>query len=101
MASGVLETLEPAHECTQECAQEHYDRAAWDHLNRLNAMTPEERKRHFAESDRIDWYIAHPRPGTRCTRCGSMVLERKWSSVHIDWQCLEPTCREFWEWKAL
>ena len=101
MANGVVEApSEGYHDCTQECAQAHYDRAAWDYLNWLNGLTREERNRHFAEDKRLDWYLAHQRPSPRCTKCGNTVLERRWSSDHVDWQCLEATCREFWEWRA-
>lgn len=80
--------------------QDLYDRAAWDYLNWLNGLTSDERRKHFAESARLDWYFAHPRPSPRCSKCGNTVLERRWSSEHVDWQCLEETCREFWEWRA-
>ena len=101
MANGVVEAPSAGyHDCTPVCAQAHYDRAAWDYLNWLNGLDSEARDRHFAEERRLDWYMAHPRPATRCTKCGNTVLERRWSRDHVDWQCLEATCREFWEWKA-
>ena len=101
MADGVLAAQDAGwHDCTPVCAQAHYDRAAWDYLNWLNGLTREERNRHFAEDKRLDWYLAHPRPSPRCTKCGNTVLERRWSRDHVDWQCLEATCREFWEWRA-
>jgi hypothetical protein len=101
MSDGRAESSEPPrHDCTQECAQEHYDWAAWDYVNWLNELSQKERDRYFANSKWLDLYFKHPKPSTRCTKCGEVVIERKWSKTHIDWQCLEPTCREFWEWRA-
>lgn len=96
MADGVVEASEPYKEFDQDM----YDRAAWDYLNWLNGLTSNKRERVFKESNRLDSCAAHPKPAVRCTKCGNTVLERKWSSSHTDWQCLEATCREFSEWKA-
>ena len=87
-------------EARREATQDDYDRAAWDYLNWLNGLTHEERDKYFAESKRLDWYFTHPKAETRCTKCGNTVLEMKYSRDHVAWQCLEATCREFWEWRA-
>ena len=80
--------------------QDLYDRAARDYIAWLRDLTVEQVEGHFAEGKRLDWYVLHPRSSPRCQKCGETVLERRWGRDHVDWQCLEPTCREFWEWKA-
>lgn len=84
---------------TLEEKQDLYDRAARDYLDMLREMTADEARAYFKRMEYVDWQIAHPRPSTRCTKCGGFALERRYSSEHVSWQCLEETCREFWEWK--
>ena len=101
MASSLLETPARAYsDFTLAEQQSLYDRAARDYIAWLRDLSAEQVKTHFAEGKRLDWYFKHPRPSPRCQKCGETVLERRWSREHVDWQCLEPTCREFWEWRA-
>lgn len=86
-----------SHECDAVCAQAHYDSAARDHLNRLDAMTPQEREAYWRKEAWVDAWV--PEPSTRCPKCGETVMELKWSATHTEWQCLEPTCRNQWEWR--
>ena len=81
----------------REETQADYDRAAWDYLDWLNAMTPAEREKHWRYSDWVDRW--QPEEAVRCPMCGDTVLELKWSKEHTEWQCLEATCRNRWEWR--
>lgn len=77
--------------------QDVYDRAARDYLDRLREMTPAQAAAHFKKLEWIENW--QPEPSTRCPKCGDIVLELKWSEEHTSWQCLEPTCRNQWEWR--
>lgn len=85
------------HECDPICAQEHYDAAAWDYIDLLREMTAAQAAAHFRNVAWIETW--HPETATRCPRCGDTVLELKWGADHTEWICLEPTCRNQWEWK--
>jgi hypothetical protein len=77
--------------------QEDYDRACADYIERLRDMTPERVNAHFAKLEWIKNWTGGA--AARCIKCGDTVLELKWSADHIEWQCLEPTCRENWHWR--
>ena len=90
---AMADELLPARDETQD----DYDRAAWDYLDRLREMTPQQAAAHFK---RVEWIKGwEPEPSTFCATCGSYALEMKFSDTHIRWQCLEETCRRDWEWK--
>ena len=83
---------------TRAETQDDYDRAAWDYIDWLRDKTPEQARAHFAKVAWIESYDGVP--ATRCPKCGDAVLELKWSKDRTEWQCLEATCRNRWEWKA-
>lgn len=86
-----------SHTCDAVCAQEHYDRAACDYLDRLREMTAAQAAAHFRK---VEWLEAYqPEATARCSKCGEIAMELKWSADHTEWQCLEATCRENWHWR--
>lgn len=78
-------------------AQDDYDRAARDYIDMLREMTAKQAEAHIKKVEWIKSYMGTP--ATRCPLCGDTVMEMKWSEKHTEWQCLEPTCRNRWEWK--
>jgi len=74
-----------------------YDDAAWDYINKLREMSPQQAAAHFKKVEWLERW--QPEPAVHCPKCGDVVLELKWSADHTEWQCLEPTCRERWEWR--
>lgn len=99
MADGLLAAQDEgsSHTCNAVCAQEHYDTAARDYLDRLREMTAAQADAHFRK---VAWLEAYqPEATARCSKCGDTVLELRWSREHTSWQCLEPSCRNQWEWR--
>lgn len=83
---------------TRAETQDDIDRATWDYIDRLREMTAAQAAAHFKKVAWVEAYTGSL--ATYCPMCGNTVLELRWSRDHTEWQCLEPTCRNQWEWKA-
>lgn len=82
---------------TRAETQADYDRAAIDYIARMSEMSAEQAAAHFK---RVEWIKNYqPEASTHCPMCGETVMELKWANGHTEWQCLEPTCRNQWEWR--